>query len=304
MYPDLLSISNPLERLKEGKKRWAALTHHERARLNIQTGIKTFLQKVSAVNSSNIVLALTAYNGGEGMIIGVANNSNVNAINLPGDKNEWTWLDISEALENNVKNFYTTLPDKVVEVLTFYPRIHYVYKYLSENINFNPYDSLSLVEGINFKFPFDAKYNNVIRFTSDFGWRLHPVYKDYRFHYGIDLSAPENTPILSVADGEIVEVDFSSGAGNYIIIKHNFNIHTAYMHLLNYSILVKKGDKVFAGQHIAGVGTTGASTGNHLHFEIRKDRTRIGDGDSSNMIDPKNPYPFLNNLLNKNLNEL
>jgi murein DD-endopeptidase MepM/ murein hydrolase activator NlpD len=107
---------------------------------------------------------------------------------------------------------------------------------------------------------------NYTKFSSPFGWRVHPVYKDWRFHYGVDLSAPRGTPIIASRSGVVITAKYQSSAGYYVAIDHQDGFETRYMHMTHY--IVKKGDYVTAGQVIGYVGSTGTSTGNHLHFSV------------------------------------
>lgn len=104
------------------------------------------------------------------------------------------------------------------------------------------------------------------RVTSPFGWRT--IYGKQEFHLGVDIAAPSGTSIVAANDGEVVMVNKQSyGYGWHVVIDHGGNQATLYAHTSR--IDVKVGDKVKRGQVIAGIGTTGASTGNHLHFEVR-----------------------------------
>ena len=105
--------------------------------------------------------------------------------------------------------------------------------------------------------------------TSEFGVRTHPISGDLRFHAGIDIAAEKGTNIYSAFDGTIAEADYDNWNGNYIKIKHDNNIMTVYCHCEKLN--VKKGQKIRAGEIIATVGSTGSSTGPHLHFELRID---------------------------------
>lgn len=105
------------------------------------------------------------------------------------------------------------------------------------------------------------------RLSDDYGNRIHPTLGVQKFHNGIDLAAPAGTPILAAYNGDVVAAGYSSSMGNYIMIDHGGGLYTIYMHA---SVLyVSKGQEVTKGQTIAGVGTTGRSTGNHLHFGVR-----------------------------------
>lgn len=107
------------------------------------------------------------------------------------------------------------------------------------------------------------------RFSSGYGWRIHPIYKTRKLHKGIDIANAAGTPIRAAAAGKVTAAGWHSGGyGNYIKIDHGNGYVTLYAHLS--SISVRKGQSVSAGQHIGGMGTTGSSTGNHLHFEVHK----------------------------------
>ncbi|MCF4123680.1 M23 family metallopeptidase [Antribacter sp. KLBMP9083] len=109
------------------------------------------------------------------------------------------------------------------------------------------------------------------RWTSGYGPRIHPVHGTATFHAGVDYVAPAGTPVLAVADGVVSDVSANQRSGNLVVIDHRLNgqaVATAYAHLLGGSVLVREGDPVTAGQQIAAVGSTGAATGPHLHFEV------------------------------------
>ncbi|MCG1013059.1 peptidoglycan DD-metalloendopeptidase family protein [Tepidanaerobacter sp. GT38] len=104
--------------------------------------------------------------------------------------------------------------------------------------------------------------------TSDFGWRIHPIFKTKRFHDGIDIGAPMGADVLAADDGEVIFAGSYGGYGNTIIVSHGGGISTQYSHLSK--ILVGVGKKVLKGDKIGLVGSTGWSTGPHLHFSVIK----------------------------------
>ena len=104
--------------------------------------------------------------------------------------------------------------------------------------------------------------------SDDYGNRIHPTLGVEKFHNGIDLAAPNGSPILAAYDGEVVAAAYSSSMGNYVMIDHGDSLYTIYMHAS--ALYVSKGDAVTKGQQIAAVGSTGRSTGPHLHFGVRK----------------------------------
>lgn len=106
------------------------------------------------------------------------------------------------------------------------------------------------------------------RLSDRYGWRNHPVYRKRLFHAGIDIAAPKGSPINASMSGKVIYAGRRSGYGKLVIVSHSKGYSTRYAHCS--SILVKKGQYVKAGQLIARVGATGVATGNHLHFEVRK----------------------------------
>lgn len=105
------------------------------------------------------------------------------------------------------------------------------------------------------------------RVSSTYGYRIHPVYKTKKFHSGTDLAAPKGTPIYAYSQGTVVSAGWNGGYGNCVIIDHGNGQQTLYAHASKLN--VTSGQTVTRGQKIAEVGTTGTSTGNHLHFEYR-----------------------------------
>jgi len=103
--------------------------------------------------------------------------------------------------------------------------------------------------------------------TSYFGYRVHPIYRTTRFHSGIDIGAPYGAPIYAAEAGKVILASYYDGYGNCIIIDHGDGVSTLYAHCS--SIIVKVGQYVSKGQIIGYVGSTGNSTGPHLHFEVR-----------------------------------
>lgn len=105
--------------------------------------------------------------------------------------------------------------------------------------------------------------------TSAFGWRIHPVMGESRFHAGTDLGAPQGTPVMAAFSGKVAIADFMGGYGLSVVVQHgDGSEETLYAHLSE--IFVKPGESVKQGEVIGRVGSTGLSTGPHLHFEFRK----------------------------------
>ena len=120
------------------------------------------------------------------------------------------------------------------------------------------------------------------RLSSLFGYRIHPITGEAHSHTGIDIPAPGNTPILACKSGQVVTSAYHYSYGNYVVIDHGNGNSTLYAHMS--SRAVSEGDMVTQGQTIGYVGTTGSSTGNHLHLEVRDNYTRV---------DPESKFPSL-----------
>ncbi|MDD2868195.1 peptidoglycan DD-metalloendopeptidase family protein [Neomegalonema sp.] len=113
------------------------------------------------------------------------------------------------------------------------------------------------------------------RVSSRFGTRRHPISGYTRMHQGVDFAAPTGTPIIAAGDGVVTRRGWVGGYGNYVEIKHNNQFTTAYAHMSNFHKEVKRGSRVNQGQIIGYVGSTGNSTGPHLHFEVIKEGSKI-----------------------------
>lgn len=113
------------------------------------------------------------------------------------------------------------------------------------------------------------------RVTSNFGVRIHPISGKKKAHNGIDFGAPSGTPIYAAESGNVIVAKYTSGYGNTVIIDHGNGLWTLYGHIKNGGILVNEGDQVKRGDKIALVGSTGNSTGPHLHFEVRKNEVPV-----------------------------
>lgn len=118
------------------------------------------------------------------------------------------------------------------------------------------------------------------RITSKYGWRIHPILKTRRFHTGVDIAAPRGSNIVAAENGKVLYVGWQGGYGRVVMVSHGGDIVSMYAHTSK--SLVTTGQTVKKGQAIALIGTTGWSTGPHLHFEVRKNGEHI------------NPMPYLN----------
>lgn len=165
--------------------------------------------------------------------------------------------------------------------------------FLTENANF--LNSISKDQKIELKPALDNKEEQKIsslpekislpvygKITSSFGLRIDPIDGKLRHHNGIDIAVPEGTAIKPVLSGKVIYSGYSNGYGNCVIVDHDNGIQTIYAH--NSKNLVKVGDIVTSDTVIALSGSTGRTTGPHLHFEVRKDGK------------PINPITMLKNL--------
>lgn len=113
--------------------------------------------------------------------------------------------------------------------------------------------------------------------TSPFGWRTHPIFGTSRFHSGIDLGADYGDPIVAADGGVVIYADWMGGYGKAVIIDHGNGISTLYAH--NSDLVVSEGQRIGRGQQVAYAGSTGYSTGPHLHFEVRQNGSPVNPMD-------------------------
>jgi murein DD-endopeptidase MepM/ murein hydrolase activator NlpD len=113
------------------------------------------------------------------------------------------------------------------------------------------------------------------RVSSNFGFRTHPISGYKKMHQGIDFAAGTGTPVVAPADGVVVEARRWGGYGNWLRIRHNNGLESGYGHLSRYGSGIRAGQRVSQGQIVAYVGSTGASTGPHLHYELWRNGQRI-----------------------------
>jgi murein DD-endopeptidase MepM/ murein hydrolase activator NlpD len=118
-------------------------------------------------------------------------------------------------------------------------------------------------DGGMFSFPM-ASYT---RISDEYGYRTHPILGVEQFHNGVDFAAPSGTAIYAAYDGKVVAAAYSATMGNYVMIDHGDGLYTIYMHAS--ALYIGEGAIVVKGETIAAVGSTGRSTGNHLHFTVR-----------------------------------
>jgi murein DD-endopeptidase MepM/ murein hydrolase activator NlpD len=206
------------------------------------------------------------------------NTKDMNAQNSKKDKNklatggptEQEQDDVTKIIEHYAPDFtWTSLLDKVFDVK-------------SETKNrLDSYDKLAgwLNEQRHLYYALPQGWPCSGRRTSHFGKRIDPFKKVVMFHFGVDIAAPQGTPIRATGDGKVRLAGWSSGYGNLVVLEHEFGYQTRYAH--NKKILVKVGDEVKRGQILALMGQTGKATAPHCHYEVWKNGHR------------KNPYTYM-----------
>ena len=138
------------------------------------------------------------------------------------------------------------------------------FRYLGNEGNFGYYDS----EGQSARKALMRTPINGARLSSGFGMRKHPIKGFSAMHKGVDFGAPSGTPIFAAGDVVLEKVGWVNGYGRYILIKHNSTYKTAYAHMRGWAKGIRRGARVYQGQVIGYVGSTGLSTGPHLHYEV------------------------------------
>jgi murein DD-endopeptidase MepM/ murein hydrolase activator NlpD len=140
------------------------------------------------------------------------------------------------------------------------------------------------------QFPIDGKPGKAWKITSRMGWRIHPVKKVRKFHTGTDIWAKaEPCWIEAPYAGKVIKTSREGAFGNHVVLRHKIKgkvYTTLYAHMREGSIKVKVGQKVIAGTPLGKMGSTGLSTGKHLHWELRLGRTHVWSDTGKNYIEP------------------
>ena len=116
---------------------------------------------------------------------------------------------------------------------------------------------------------------NGARLSSSYGMRKHPILGYNKMHKGTDFAAPSGTPIMASGAGKVIRARWCGGGGNCVKIKHNSTYQTVYAHMKSFARGIKEGRRVKQGQIIGYVGSTGLSTGPHLHYEVIENGKKI-----------------------------
>ncbi|MGA0779897.1 MAG: peptidoglycan DD-metalloendopeptidase family protein, partial [Pelagibacteraceae bacterium] len=182
-----------------------------------------------------------------------------------GDKFEIYYerlLDEDGVVRNTGKIFYASMFVNNKEISL------YNFKYNNET-GFYDVDGKSVIKTL-MKTPI-----NGARLSSSFGFRRHPILGFNKLHQGTDFAAKTGTPIMASGSGVVVMAQKYKGYGNYVKIRHNSTYETAYAHMSKYGRGIRKGVRVNQGQIIGYVGSTGLSTGPHLHYEVIENGKRV-----------------------------
>lgn len=166
------------------------------------------------------------------------------------------------------------IEDKIVKYLYKIPNYSYINS-LETYLRYSP----KLLDEIPSCMPLEKGNYDL---SSSFGYRIHPISGKKKKHFGLDFSAPKGKHVFATASGKVIYISHSNaGYGTHIIIKHRFSFRTLYGHLTK--VLVNKGQFIKQHELIGTVGTSGSSTGNHLHYEIIKNSSRIDPVPSLNL---------------------
>jgi murein DD-endopeptidase MepM/ murein hydrolase activator NlpD len=175
-----------------------------------------------------------------------------------------------EQLSIDIANSLNNITARVVYQQTSYNDIEKLIKNQGNKLN-----SIPAIQPVSNK--------ELNRIASGFGMRIHPIYGIAKMHNGLDFTAPQGTPIYATGDGTVTTSGMGTGTGNHVIINHGYGYETVYLHMVR--IKARYGQRVKRGEVIGWVGSTGASTGPHCHYEVHINR---------NPVDPV--YFFYNDL--------
>ena len=156
--------------------------------------------------------------------------------------------------------------DIAFATLSLSSKQHNIYQYTNSKDRTQYYDETGAsAQKALMRTPIDGA-----RLSSRFGKRKHPILGYTKMHKGVDFAAPRGTPIYAAGDGTVLYAGKKGGYGNYVRIRHNQEFNTAYAHMRNVARKIRKGTRVIQGQIIGYAGSSGRSTGSHLHYEILK----------------------------------
>lgn len=280
-----VTISYAPERDEEGKPQMysfaMAMTPFESVKVLKSPDGSFLADKVKAqverkIYAHDATIELSLY--GSGLKAGIPNSVIADAIYI------YSWdvdfqRDIrkGDAIEVMYEQFETPKGEKVKTGDILYAMLDIngqdiaVYRYQKKNgdVDYYTEDGVSVRKAL-MKTPVDGA-----RISSGYGKRKHPVLGYTKMHKGVDFAAPRGTPIYAAGDGTVEKAAYWSSYGNYIRIRHNSELKTAYAHLQKFAKGVRSGKRVKQGQVIGYIGSTGRSTGPHLHYEVIKNGSQV-----------------------------
>lgn len=280
-----------------------SLSDYDKADIEIKIGSRILKQKMDSFSNSNTMLGIVAYNAGEGMIKGtpgpaegIENSERARDLrylipDLPEDRSSWKFREVASCIIKNALGYFQR-PKKEEEIATFYPRVIFSYEYIRDHADgiFAP-ETINPTRGLMFPIPVESRGNT--KLSSPYGERVIDGKEDY--HRGHDYTGQGGiTPVVAAANGKITKSGWMARGGGYsVIIKHDYdNMVTRYLHMYEGSLTKNEGDRVKMGEVIGMVGSTGFSTGDHLHFDIEINGTRV---------DPQTVYTKLRPIVKKYL---
>ncbi|NLA74728.1 MAG: M23 family metallopeptidase [Deltaproteobacteria bacterium] len=172
-------------------------------------------------------------------------------------------LDSNGNFVNGGELLYASMNTRVVPIT--------IYRYQTADGEIDMYDA----KGCSVRKTLMATPIDGARLSSSYGMRRHPILGYTRMHKGLDFAAPSGTPIMAAGDGVIEFAGKKGGYGNYISIRHANGYQTAYGHMKGFASGIKKGARVKQGNVIGYVGSTGVSTGPHLHYEVLYNKKHV-----------------------------
>ncbi|MFY9589703.1 peptidoglycan DD-metalloendopeptidase family protein [Rickettsia endosymbiont of Halotydeus destructor] len=232
---------------------------------NVIIPLNKELAKSSIVINSNFMSALKS--------LGLSNNSIIELINAYAYQIDFQRQIKSGDTATVITEKYVTEDGKfshhgkiLYVSLNLSGKEYNIYRYSHDNMQNN--HSFFSEDGKSVKRSLLKTPLKLIRVSSHYGNRKHPILGYTKMHKGVDFAAPKNTPISSAGNGVITEMRWKSGYGNFVKIKHSGTLSTAYAHATSFAKNLKVGSIVKQGQVIAYVGSTGKATGPHLHYEV------------------------------------
>ena len=280
---------------------FTSMTSLEQANAGVDIGTVKYVSKADVTETKNPFVVCSSYNAGEGMFLGTDKSPEITntSANTTTDKlgvstkaftwdtrDDWLYTDMGLSLLECVTDYYGSR--KVTEVMKYFPMIVFAYDVLINSKKFSFFDAG------DFAFPLMQSdlENNDVELTSCYGWRIDPVMNEQKFHNGVDIGGPDNMRIYAAADGTVVAAgDISDGFGCKVVISHANGSTTLYGHMS--SKCVQEGDTIKKSDLIGYMGSSGISTGTHLHFSIFNSSDYYNN-DGTGSVDPASVFPQLN----------